>query len=260
MSVLYNNVTIMLQGILHDEVDLVNTLTLYTKLCNVVLSIYVFNADSVMAMCSSFNNVSIVLNDLSEYERDQVTVDEAFKHCDINALHKGYFQICTTKKGLDAVTSEYVIKSRVDHYYEGIEEMIKCCINTDKIVISSVYVRGCHDRNADHTSRCCFSDCLFMGKTEKLQLCFVLCYNKKLLTRPETGQWTPYFEYVFEQMGLDVQSIDDETYLQIMLQLVEIMCINSLGSYRLKICNRIETYLYDTNKSTKEYLLYGCDC
>lgn len=258
MSVLYDNVTIMLQGILHDNIDLAEILTNYTKLCNIVLSIYTFDVDKVNAICKSFPTVTIVINDLEEYKKHPVTLDPEFAHCDTTALQRGHFHRCTTKKGLENINTEYVVKSRVDQYYSGLSKFIEHGIKTPKITTSSIYVRGCKDKV--HACRYCLSDCLFMGKTSDIKLCIDLCYNTFLLTRPETGMWKPYIRYIFNQKGIDIDLVDDETYIQYMLNVVDVVCINKMYPYKLKICNRIVTYLHDNDKTTKEYITYGCDC
>ncbi len=257
MEFKYNNVTIVLQGILNQEINLIDTLELYTKLCKVILSIYTTDMEAVTKICQNFPSVTIVENHLEEYEKLSVIVDPEFRHCNAKSLQNGIFQICTTKKGLDIVNTEYVVKSRIDHYYSGITKFIEYGLLKKKIISSSIFMRGCKDTYC--SCRYCLSDCLFMGKSTDIKLCFELCYNTRVLTRPETGIWKPYFLHIFNKRGIDINSVDDETYVKYMAELVEIYCVNYMHPYRLKICNRIETHMWDKAKSTEDYLIHGCD-
>jgi hypothetical protein len=98
-----------------------------------------------------------------------------------------------------------------------------------------------------------------MGVTSEIKLCFDLCYNEKMLTRPETGIWKPYFVYKFNEKGINIVDVDIDEYVNHMAEMVEIYCINNIEPYKLKICNRIETRMGDVEKTTKDYLLFGCD-
>jgi hypothetical protein len=255
----YDNVTILLQGIINDRVNLYDTLSIYTKLCPVVLSIYTFDIEKAKNICESFPTVKIVENNLDEYSNLPVIIDKLVEHGILATIQRMYFQICTTKKGLEYVTTEYVVKSRVDHYYSSIHKLIDKCIATQKITSSSIFTRGCLDGNPGNRCRFCFSDCLFMGRTDDIRLCFELCFNAKLLSRPETAIWAPYFIHIFKEKGIDIELVDDETYMQHMLNVVQVCCINELGPYKLKLWDNVYTALSDSVKTTYQYLMYGCD-
>ncbi len=258
MEVLYKNVTILLQGILHKDINLENTLNVYTKLCKVVLSIYKPDLDTVLEICKSYPTVIIVENNISDYENQIVTLDKQFTDCKISVLQNGFFQICSTKQGLSIIHTDYVVKSRVDHYYEKLEKFIKHgLLNQNKIISSSIFVRGC--KGLKHPCRYNLSDCLFMGKTDDIKLCFKICYDNKLLTRPETGIWEPYFIHIFKLKNININSINDDKYINYMTDLVDIYCINKIQPYKIKFGNEISTFINDRIKTTSEYLLYGCD-
>ncbi len=259
MDVLYKNVTILLQGILHKDVNLNDTLNVYTKLCNVVISVYETDMNKVLEICESYPTVIIVENNISDYEKQPLVIDNKFAHCNMGFLQNGFFQICSTKKGLSVIHTEYVVKSRVDHYYGNLSNFIQHGLsNQNKIISSSVFVRGCSEPR--HPCRCCLSDCLFMGKTDDIKLCFKLCYNNKSMTRPETGIWNPYFTHIFKLKGIDINRIPNNLYIRHMLELVDVFCINNLQPYKIKIGNKIETNCDDCVKTSAEYLIYGCDC
>jgi hypothetical protein len=255
---MYENVTILLQGILHKDINLAETLNVYTKLCNVVLSVYKTDLDETLKICESFPGVIIVENDITEYDDIPLILDKKFSHCMLNNIYNGFFQICTTKKGLSVIHTEYVIKSRIDHYYSRMSKFIHHGLNTNKIISSSVFVRGCNDKQ--HPCRFCLSDCLFMGKTSDIKLCFNLCYENRLLTRPETGIWEPYFIHIFKLKGIDINSVNNDEYIKYMLELVDVYCITKLQPYKIKFRTGIETRMNDKLKTTQEYLTYGCDC
>lgn len=255
----YNNVTILLQGILNDGVDLYETLNIYTKLCNVVLSVYTFDVEKVNKICESFPTVKIIENNLDEYNNLPIIIDPLVDYGLLGTIQKMYFQICTTKKGLEHISTPYVVKSRVDHCYDNISVLIDRGLNTNKIVSSSIFVRGCMDGNIINRCRYCLSDCLFMGKTDDIKLCFDLCYDAKLLTRPETGIWEPYFIHIFKKNNIDINSLTNEDYIQHMTNVVEIVCINELTPYKIKLWDSVHTYMHDNIKTTYDYLLFGCD-
>ena len=47
----HDNVTVLLQGILHKDINLADTLNVYTKICNVILSVYITDLDEVLKIC-----------------------------------------------------------------------------------------------------------------------------------------------------------------------------------------------------------------
>lgn len=66
-----NTITILLQGVLHKEVDLGIILQSYTTYCPVVLSIYDTDYEVVHAIAKDYSNVTIVQNKLEEFIKDQ---------------------------------------------------------------------------------------------------------------------------------------------------------------------------------------------
>lgn len=256
---MFNNVTILLQGILNDKVNLHTTLTTYTKICPIVLSVYDFDYEKVKEICKPFDNIQIVANNLEEYSELPIIIDPLVDYGILGTVQRMYFQICTTKKGLEYVNTEYVVKSRIDHHYSQIHKLIEHGIQTNKIVSSSIFVRGCQDGNPINRCRFCLSDCLFMGYTDNIKLCFQLCYDAKLLTRPETGIWTPYFIHYFKANNINIENVSDDTYIRHMMEIVEVYCINELKPYEIKLWDRTHTHLHDNVKNTYDYLLYGCD-
>ena len=197
-------------------------------------------------------------NDIKDYEQIPLKIDREFNYLCPKIAQNGFFQICTTKKALSAIHTEYVIKSRIDHFYSRILKFIQYGLNINKLLISSIYVRGC--QNIYFPCKYHLSDCLFMGKTSDIKLCFNLCYENRLLTRPETGIWEPYFIHIFKLKGIDINSVNNDEYIKYMLELVDVYCITKLQPYKIKFRTGIETRMNDKLKTTQEYLTYGCDC
>ncbi len=254
---LYNNVTILLQGILNENIKLIDTLNNYTKICNVVLSVYKSDIKKVIDICKIFPEVIIVENDIEDYNKQPVIIEGEFAKYPLDFLQNGFFQICTTKKGLCVIHTEYVLKSRIDHFYSNLHNFIQHGLNTKKIISSPIFVRGCND--PFFPCRYHLSDCLFMGKTSDIKLCFNLSYDNKLLTFPELGIWKPFFINKFNTLQIDINSVDDETYLDNMLKLVDIFPIDELKPYKIKIANNINTCMESKPKTTRDYLTIGYD-
>jgi hypothetical protein len=260
MTPQFTNVTILMEGALFPDINLHETLNIYTKVCNVVLSIYKTDLDAIKQICTSFPNVVIIENDINEYKSQPVRIDPEFKNHTAISLLLGYCQICSVKKGLEYIDTPYVVKTKIDHCYGNICEFIQYGLTTNKIIASSLFQRGCQDKSIPNRSRYCLTDTLFMGKTSDIKLCFDLCYENRLLTRIATGIWTPYFIHIFKNKGIDINDVDDESYAKYMGEVVDIYCVNKLGSYKFKYFNNVMTYMYDNDKTTYEYLMYGCDC
>ena len=260
MSLLFDNVTILIEGPFCPDICLYETLNIYTKICNVVLSIYKTDIDAINDICESFSNVRIIENDIDEYKKHEVRIDPEFKNHTAISLLLGYCQICSVKKGLEYINTPYVVKTKMNHCYENIQKFIEHGLNTQKITASSLFHRGCCDGCIANRSRYCLTDTLFMGRIEDIKLCFDLCYENRLLTRVATGIWEPYFIHIFKEKGIDINSVDDETYMKYMLDVVNIYCFNKLGPYRFKYFDDVRTYMPDNDKMTFEYLIYGCDC
>ena len=106
---LYDNVTILLQGIIHNDINLYETLEIYTKLCHIVLSIYTFDLEKVTKICESFPMVQIVENNLDEYSKLPVIIDPLVEHGILGVIQRVYFQICTTKKGLENINTNMLL-------------------------------------------------------------------------------------------------------------------------------------------------------
>jgi hypothetical protein len=261
MTLPFDNVTIIIEGTLYSNIDLHNTLQYYTSLCHVVLTIFKTDINVITDICKPFPSVTIIENDINDYRKIPVRIDQQFKNHTAMSLLSGFFQICSVKKALECVNTEYVVKTKIDHFYGGMDKFIKCgLLHPDKITSSSLFHRGCQDKNVPNRSRFCLTDTLFIAKTISIKKCFDLCYDNKLLTRVATGIWTPYFIHIFKEMNIDICTVDDELYVKYMNEIVNIYNVNDFAPYKFKYFDQIRNYMHDTNKTTYEYLMYGCDC
>jgi len=216
---LINNmgITIILQGITCPDVDIIKTLTEYTKLARVILSIYlsVESADLIEKIRVEFPSILIIDNDQSELEKLCIqkfgNVPKGNKHtffqlnCMINALHH--------------VTDQYVIKSRVDHYYGNLDKFIEK-LYTNKIVSSSNCIRGSKSIYGKYH----LSDSLFGGLTSEIKRVYELAIlSNKLLDIPEIILWKPYLTTKFNELKLPNES--DREYSNSMCELVTVYSI-----------------------------------
>lgn len=251
----YDNTTILIEGQFIPDIDLNELLQTYTPLCDVVLSIYDTDYDKIKKICDQYNNVHIIHNNIQKYRQIPLRIDTQFKNHTAISLLSGFIQICSIRKALKHINTKYIVKTKIDHFYGGMDKFITLG-QTDKITLSSLFQRGCKDNNIPNRSRFCLTDTLFMGLTATLRNCFDLCYDNKLLTRVATGIWSPYFMDVLK----DIDIADDNDYAREMEKLVTIHNVNEFGPYKLKYFNNVRNYMHDNTKSTYDYLLYGCDC
>ena len=245
----FNDVTILLQGVLHKDISLSDILDSYTKFCNVILSIYDTEYDSVESIAKNYKNVTIVKNNLESFtnvlrQRNQLSPHPYYNN--------SYYQICTTLAGLEHVTTPYVVKSRVDHYYEGIDGFIKTGLEKDKLISSSLFVRG-YSLKPYH-----LSDCLFMGKKEYIQKGFSYAERTFHESWPEYLIWKSYFTAFSHEVNVDLNSLNEGQYYDFMDKHVHIYCINNFSKFRFKFKDIIITRSEDYDKSTLEYLRHGC--
>ena len=111
------DVTILLQGILNNKIDIFQTIKLYSLSGHIVLSVY--DDEPTKNICRQIlelypNDVSVVYNNLKTYKREFEEIKK--KYNDIIINNNFYFQLKTTINGLKNIQTKYLLKSRVDHY------------------------------------------------------------------------------------------------------------------------------------------------
>jgi hypothetical protein len=254
---MYDNVTIILQGIIIPDVDLIYTLSQYIKVANIILSIYDSIGDNscISEINNLYPNVRIIYNNYEEYKNDLMSIN---KFTDNSFINNCYYQIRSSKKALDIVTTEYIVKSKVDHFYSALADgdMIKWCIDHNKILSSSIYVRS-YNCEKYH-----LSDHLFIGKTVEIKNVFSLALLNYSPGCPESNIWKYYIFDIAKKEGVNLDSLDCYEYAKYMASKFYIYCINRNEHYRVKIGGTIYNKINDIDKTTDDstnYFLYGCD-
>lgn len=245
----FNDVTILLQGVLHKDISLSDILDSYTKYCHVILSIYDSDYDIAQQIAKKYENVTLVVNNVHDF-KNALQERKLYSHSDYH--NNCYYQIRTTLMGFTHVTTPYVVKSRVDHFYEGLDDFIRTGLKIKKLVSSSLYVRG-YSMSSYH-----LSDCLFMGCTDHIQKGLVYAEKNYHETWPEVFIWKSYFTVFFQQFGLELHKLTKEQYYENMEKYVHIYSINNFPRFRIKVMREIMTSFDDRQKTTTEYLQRGC--
>jgi hypothetical protein len=245
--------TIILQGLTHPDIDIIIIIERYLKVCpNLILSIYKKTEDPLLIerINRLFPNVLIINNDLTEYENEL-----KFLECDRGSWRDvTYFHLNTTQKALNLVKTKYVLKSRVDHYYINIKDMIILCKNTGKIVCSSLFTEGVYHKFF-------LSDCLYVGLTSEIQNVVKLalisyCKGDYDENHGEVLLWRPYILYKMQLENVDYK--DDKAYLDFMEKLFEIWAVNFNWYYRIKFRGRISERMdFLSIRTTREFLQHG---
>ena len=208
------DVTILLQGILNKDVDIFETIELYSLSGHIVLSVY--DDEYTKNICNRIlelypNDVSVVYNNLETYQKE---FEEIKKRYNERIINNFYFQFKTTINGLQTIHTKYVVKSRVDHYYSDIDKLIAHGIVTKKLVSSSLHIRGLFDKRHP-TYYFHMSDSLFFGETIKIKQMLYLA-NQMSFTSimmekgAEVRLWKPYLIMLAESEGLKL----DDTHIK----------------------------------------------
>lgn len=247
--------TVILQGNLNANIDLIKTISDYSKNSEIIISTY--DLEEYKGILNSvrekFPLTKIIFNDIEE----NFNTMRKMGLIGIEKNHPNVFhQLESTRKAIELVTTDFVIKTRGDSYFCDLDEFLyEMTLNPDKILSSSLFVRG--------LKYCKYhpSDILFGGKTENMKdLIFSafddLYYNSQTLGKgiPEELIHRSYILKRAKMFDLDVEN--DDQYLQVMLHSYKIFCINRHSSYIFR-GNR-ESSCCDLDKSTKDYLIWGC--
>lgn len=253
---LYPYVTMILSGIIHDDIDLYSMLLYYNSLCNIVICIYKHQYDILDKTIVRIDNknIRIITIDINELT-DMLHVKQIPKYTKTDECHNCYYQLMSTKIGLDIISTEYVIKCRIDHHYSNLHKMIDMCIQNNKIVSSSICVRG----TSIHRWRFHLSETLYIGKTSEIKIVNKLALDNYTIEEityrpPECRSWRHYF------IKLIPDDVSNEEYASSMADLVDIINVNEFKPFYLRLNNYHKTFTHidDNIKSTYLYLLDGC--
>jgi hypothetical protein len=256
-SPIYKNyiedVSIILQGKMSNDIDIFHTLSQYIQYGQVILSIYrdIEDINKINKICNDFPNIHIVNNNIVQ---NDINLKELNKFSGVPYHDNCYHQICTTIKGLKKVISKYVIKSRPDHYYSCLNSFIRWMIDQNKIISSSVYLRG------TNWVRYHLSDMLFGSNIDDIKKIFELALNNYDIGCPEIIIWKPFLFYKASLENINLDNLDDNSYAEWMAKNIYVYCINRHNNYRLRCNGCILTVITDRDKTkedSKEYFLLG---
>ena len=242
------DVTILLQGILNKDIDIFQTIELYSLSGHIVLSVY--DDEYTKNICNQIlklypTDVSVVYNNLETYKREY---EEIKKNYNDPTLNNFYFQLKTTISGLENIQTKYILKSRVDHYYSDIDKFIAHGIISKKIISSSLYVRGLFDKKYPK-AYFHMSDLLFFGETikikEMLYLSQEMCFTPSMMGNGcEVRVWKPYLITLAKLEGLNIDDTNIKhgedyeymmKYVQFLNSKINIYPVNLHDNFKIKL-------------------------
>lgn len=236
-----HDITIILQGVINDNVNYIDTIEHYLKYSNVIISSYFKKNEDIEKIKKMFPSVVVINNNLKTFENDLISIG---KKSQINRHNNCFYQIRTVHEALKHIKTEFTIKSRIDNYFHDIEKFITMIkSNTDKITSLSLYVRGF--RNIKYH----LSDILFGGQTNKIKNVIELSIKNYTVGCPEVVIWRPYI------LDCLKKNIDNnlETYVEEMSKLFIIFPLNHMSNYNFKGIK----HFHDKPKSTEDYFRLG---
>ena len=258
-----DNVTILLQGLISDEINLQEVLEKYSKLGRLVISIYDYQLEKLKPYVEAIPNCLVIINNqdvfLSELLHRQIPEKTQTDEC-----HKCFFQIRSIENALQHISTEYVLYCRINHLYSNLDKVIEEGVQHKKFVISSFVTRGTDIRRW----RFHFSDCMIFGTKEKMKLLFYLAardytYDNILYRPNECRIWRPYFLFYFMQHGLPhPDNLTNQEYVQELDKHMIIVPFQTLAPFRIFSQKEVRTESFYTpeEKTTAEYLHTGIKC
>ena len=245
-----STVTIILQGVVNRAIDVGATIEKYLPHAKIILSVY--DDLKTTLYCSAlkqrFPAITIVYNTLSSYKQSLRNLPEIWK------VQNYYFQIQTTQKALEQVSTKYVVKTRIDHFYGDIYKFISHGIQNatvGKITTGSCFVRGIHHIKYH------MSDCLFFGTTEQINRVLHMASQRCEGYCAEVKLWKPYIL----DLNPEIENISPQEYLVFMEKNFAVYCINLHPTYTLNFSfsQTPITKIVDVDKSDRDYFIFGTE-
>ena len=238
-----NDVTIILQGLMINEVNLMNMISEYQHYGKIIISSYFEKYNGLKSrIMDAFPNTIVIDNDINEFMSDPDIKKYNNNHC--------FFQVSTVRKALKYVNTPYVIKTRVDNYFSNLDKFICEVIkNNDKITSTQIYVRG-FNQIKYHPS-----DILFGGSFNEITSVFNNDHNFDI-TCPEVIIFKNHILQKLKELNISVNVFekDIELYGNTMAKIFNIYNISNLNSYYFK-----NLKFNFTEKSTIDFFKHGCD-
>ena len=258
-----NDVTIILQGVIHDESIFVKIIENYKKIANIIVSSYFLNNQPFYSkLKNTYPEIIFIDNDLKKFENELICSNNYSKSDkqDSNAyLNNYYYQIKTTEAALKFVKTKYVIKSRVDFYFSDMNSFMNEMVqNSDIITIISIYIRN-YDFCVSNNLKYHPSDICYGGKMEIINYVSE-CELKNFCLEcicSEDRKWRYYCNIKMKEKKIKEQDIfkNVNVYSDFMSEIFNVYPINkNNASYNFKG----NTFFNDSIKSSKGYFMLGC--
>ena len=252
------DLTIILQGVIHSEALIYQIIEKYNPFGKIIISSYFKNYLQLFeTLRKTYPKIILIDNDISQF-RDELILQNNLciteSEFGNNYINNYYYQIRTTENAMKFITTKYIIKTRIDFYFENLYDFIDNMIkNENKITNISIYTRN-YDFCKTHKLLCHVSDILYGGTSEfiknisnketqtfKLEIC---CSEDRKFRHHLKDIPTNLFE-------------NKHMYSNYMAQLFNIYPINRGDChYNFKGI----TYFNDKVKDNIEYFMEGCDC
>ena len=258
-----DDVTFLIQGPVGGHTDLLKIVKEYSKFGNIVISTYpseeyANQIEEVMKYASKNNiELKVLYNNLSKYENELKNMNK-YSNNGVHPVHQGMFRNCyyhinTVVNGLKYVNTKYVINVRTDCFFSNMDKFIYKIIETQKIVCTSIFVRGFKDSKI--LIKFHPSDILFGGLTEIIKRTFDLALEKYDLNCPEVTVWKPLIVEEASKKNINLIQLenDNEIYLNNMCDIFEVFDINNHFPYSFKGITKIDSL----TKTTRDFFTSG---
>jgi hypothetical protein len=252
------DLTIILQGVIHNEELTYLIIEKYNSLGNIIVSSYFKNYQHLYdTLINLYPQIILIDNDETVFRdelilKNNICTTESEKGN--NYMNHYYYQIRTTENAMKFITTKYTIKTRIDFYFENLSDFIdNMIINENKITNISVYTRS-YEFCKHHNLLCHVSDILYGGISEIIKnISNKEISNFKLeIGCSEDRKFRNYCQNIPSNLFEN-----KNTYANYMAQLFNIYPINKENGYYN--FNGV-THLNDRVKHTIDYFLEGCDC
>lgn len=237
-----NDVTIILQGCIINEVDLITTINEYQKYGKIVISSYFIDHNELKNnILHNYPNIILIDNDINEFISQSERINYLSDRC--------FFQVSTVRNALKYVNTPYVIKTRTDNYFSNLDKFIYEVINNkDKITCIQFYVRGFYQFKYHP------SDILFGGTYDNIANIFNNNHNFECMI-PEVIIFRNYILQKIREFGISENDVDSniDLYGETMDKIFNVYNISNFESYYFK------NYKFTCdNKTTSEFFKHGC--
>lgn len=253
-----NDLTIILQGVIYSEELTYRIIEKYNPLAKIIVSSYFKDYRHIFdKLTILYPHIILIDNDDTIFRNELLsqnnlcTTESEFRNKYINHY---YYQIRTTENAMKFIETTFIIKTRIDFYFENLSDFINNMIlNKDKITNISIYTRN-YDFCKTHNLLCHVSDILYGGVSEYIKNISnkEICHFKLEIGCSEDRKFRNHCNNIpsnlFENKHI---------YSNYMTQFFNIYPINKGNChYNFKGV----TYFNDRIKDTIDYFMEGCDC